>query len=96
MTDLVPPGHQPALFVFPSEREQYRVVDRAGVVRLATGALGVALVVAARLAADDGEAWITGQDGAAARIGGDGTVITGTPRPWIDNISHAHHGGIRK
>jgi hypothetical protein len=45
------------------------------------------------LAADDGEAWITAQDGAAARIGGDGTVTTGTPRPWIDTISRAHHAG---
>ena len=93
MTDLVPPGHQPALFAFPCDCEQYRVIDHAGVSRLATGALGVALVVAVRLAADHGEAWITGADGAAARIDINGTVTTGTPRPWIDTIRHAHHGG---
>jgi hypothetical protein len=93
VTDLVPPGHQPALFTFPTGREQYRVLDRTGVARLTTAALGIALVVAQRVASEDGEAWITSPDGAAARLDGEGGIATATPRPWIDTITHAHHGG---
>ena len=93
MTVLVPPGHQMTLFRFLTGREQYRVLDCTGVVRVTTAALGVALVVARQLASDDGEAWITSSDGAAARLDSDGGIATATPRPWIDTITHNHLGG---
>lgn len=92
MTDLVPPGHQAALFVLPGGREQYQVIDATGTIRLTTAALGIAYTVAQRLADDAGQAWITARDGTAARLNPDGTVTTATPRPWIDTIRHAHGG----
>lgn len=91
MTDLVPPGHQAALFVLPSSRAQYQVIDATGTTRLTTATLGIAYTVAQRLAAAAGQAWITAGDGTAARLDADGAVTAATPRPWIDTITR--HGG---
>ena len=92
MTDLSPPGHQPALFVLSGGRDQYRVLDATGVVRLTTPSVGIAFTVATRLAADDGFVWITSSDGGALRLAADGDVSTETTRPWIDTIRHARQG----
>ncbi len=44
-------------------RDQYRVLNAAGVVRLTTPSVGIAFTVAIRLAADDRFVWITSSYG---------------------------------
>ena len=92
MTDVSPPGHQPALFVLPGGRDLYRVIDATGIVRLTTASVGIAFTVATRLAADAGFVWITSSDAGALRLVADGDVTTETFRPWIDTIRHVRQG----
>ena len=89
MPDLLPPGHQGALFVLPGDTERYAVLDPAGTTRVTTTALGVAFAAARQIVIDAGAAWIAANDGALAHLH-DGEVSTATPRPWIDTISHAY------
>src|SRR5262245_22930459 len=92
MTDLSPPGHQPALFVLPGGRELYRVIDATGIVRLTTPGVGIAFTVATRLAAAAGCVRSPRSGDTALRTAADGEVTSETLRPWIDTIRRARQG----
>lgn len=92
--DCTPPGTQGVLFVDQAARPtRFRALGTDGVEHVTTSALGVALSAASHLAAVDGDAWVTADDGTSAHLV-DGEVLSATPhRPWIRTVVSALHEG---
>lgn len=88
VASCVAPGRQPVLFHVPSGRvPTYSVIDRDGVERVRTTALGAAMTAARHLVVEQGQAWVRSSDDTTAHI--DPTrVASDTPScPWITTVA---------
>lgn len=88
VVSCTPPGRQAVLLHVPSRKtHRYVVVDRDGVERVRSDALGVVAAAARFLVAEQGEAWVRSSDDTTARLGPDG-VESDTPScPWIRTLT---------
>jgi hypothetical protein len=89
VVSCTPPGRQAVLLHVPSKKvPRYVVIDRTGVERARSDALGVAASVARFLVVEQGEAWVRASDDTTAHLGPGGLVETDTPAcPWIRTLT---------
>jgi hypothetical protein len=73
----------------------FGVVDRHGVEHVRTSSLGVALTVALRVLAEQGEAWVRASDHTCAHLD-PYRVATDTPEcPWIRTLATSIEGATQ-